>query len=199
MKETKDVYKVYDKIADWFHQNRGQDLMEKAYLDFVLANIPQDGKILDLGCGTGKPILAYLLSLGRTVVAVDASKEILKLAAQNFPDQAFILQDMRDLDLPEKFDAIIAWHSFFHLPAIDQPLMFPIFKQYLNPGGILVFTSGPAAGEAWSRLNEEDVFHASLSPTDYEQLLQENKFIVLKKAFEDPTVGKASVWVCQKT
>ncbi len=199
MKETKDVYKVYDKIADWFHQNRGQDLMEKAYLDLVLAKIPQDGKILDLGCGTGKPILAYLLSLGRTVVAVDASKEILKIADKNFPDQAFILQDMRKLDLPEKFDAIIAWHSFFHLPAVDQPLMFPIFKQYLNPGGMLVFTSGPAAGEAWSRLNEEDVYHASLSPTDYEQLLKENEFIVLKKALEDPTVGKASVWVCQKT
>ncbi len=199
MKESKDVYKIYDKIAGWFHQNRGQELMEKAYLDFVLEKIPQDGKILDLGCGTGKPILAYLLSLGRSVVAVDASREILKIAAQNFPEQAFILQDMRNLDLPEKFDAIIAWHSFFHLPAADQQSMFPIFKQYLNPGGMLVFTSGPDEGEAWSKLNQEDVYHASLSPTDYEHLLNANEFIVLKKALEDPTVGNASVWVCQRT
>jgi len=50
--EKENVYKVYDKIALWFFENRYAGLMEKSYLDDLIARLPTNATILDLGCGT---------------------------------------------------------------------------------------------------------------------------------------------------
>lgn len=197
--ERKDVYKVYNKIAHWFAENRSTDLKEKNYLDQMLNLLPSDGTILDLGCGTGKPIFEYLISKDIRTIGVDASKTMLDIAKVNFPGETFILQDMRLLDLNRKFDAIIAWHSFFHLPAVDQPKMFELFEKHLNPNGILLFTSGPEQGEAWGMNGGEHLYHASLNTSDYEDLLAKHKFKILQHFVEDPNCGHATVWMAQYT
>jgi 2-polyprenyl-3-methyl-5-hydroxy-6-metoxy-1,4-benzoquinol methylase len=117
--ERKNVYKVYNKIGCWFAENRYADSVEKAYLNDILQHLPAGAKVLDLGCGDGKPILKYFINHGINVLGVDASEQMIGLAKINFPSTRFLLKDMRELDLDEKFDAIIAWHSFFHLPAHD--------------------------------------------------------------------------------
>ena len=195
--EKQNVYKVYDKIATWFAQNRYTGLLEKKHLDDLISRIPANGTVLDLGCGTGKPILEYLLSKNLEVTAVDASAPMLDIAKANFPATEFILQDMRLLDLAKRFDAIIAWHSFFHLPASDQPGMFEVFEKHINPNGILLFTSGPAHGEAWGMNGGENLFHASLAPDEYEALLQKHHFNVLKFVVEDPECFNDTIWMAQ--
>lgn len=195
--ERKDVYKVYNKIARWFFENRPHSLMEKGYLDELISYLPQNATVLDLGCGTGEPILRYFLDQRINVVGVDASTEMLKLAQENFPSQEFILQDMRKLDLEREFDAIISWHSFFHLPADDQPAMFPLFAHHLNKDGILIFTSGSQHGEAWGMNGGENLFHGSLDTDAYRQLLEQNNFQVLKHTVNDPVCGDATVWMAK--
>jgi len=194
--ERKDVYKIYDKIAQWFFENRPLNLAEKNCLDNLISYLPKNATVLDLGCGTGEPILRYLLTQEIGVVGVDASVEILKIARANFPETEFILQDMRELGLNQKFDAIIAWHSFFHLPADDQPAMFPLFAAHLNKGGILMFTSGTEHGEAWGVNGGENLFHASLGTSEYENLLAEHHFKILKYQENDPYCA-ATVWIAQ--
>jgi len=49
----KNVFKAYNVIADWFSQNRSQDLIEKFYLDKLIDFIGRGASVLDLGCGTG--------------------------------------------------------------------------------------------------------------------------------------------------
>lgn len=195
--ERKDVYRTYDKIARWFSENRGTALMEKNYLDGLTALLPARATVLDLGCGTGKPILGYLADKGLHVVGVDASSPMLDIAKENFPQAEFILRDMRLLDLGRRFDAIIAWHSFFHLPAADQPGMFKIFGEHINPGGILLFTSGTERGEAWGMNGGENLFHASLDTGEYESLLARHHFKVLRHVVKDPDCGYATVWMAQ--
>ncbi|KQM72809.1 methyltransferase [Pedobacter sp. Leaf216] len=195
--ERKNVYKVYDKIGHWFAENRHSVLEEKAYLDEVLKKLPLNASVLDLGCGSGKPILEYLLSMKVKVLGIDASTQMLEIAKANFPDTRFIQKDMRKLDLDEKFDAIIAWHSFFHLPVADQPGMFSIFGRHLNPNGVLLFTSGTERGEAWGMNGGENIFHASLAVAEYHQLLEENNFEVLTHKVNDPECGGANVWLAQ--
>lgn len=197
--ETQNVYKVYNKIANWFFENRPSVLMEKNYLDDLIARLPTNATILDLGCGTGNPILKYLISEKLNVTGVDASIEMLKIAKADFPTVEFILQDMRFLNLNEKFDAIIAWHSFFHLPAADQPAMFQRFKEHLNPDGILLFTSGTENGEAWGMNGGENLFHASLDTKEYESLLKKQHFEILKHKISDPDCGFATVWMAKYT
>jgi 2-polyprenyl-3-methyl-5-hydroxy-6-metoxy-1,4-benzoquinol methylase len=195
--ERKNVYKVYNKIGNWFAENRYAGLQEKAYLDDLLNHIPPHASVLDLGCGNGKPILEYLIKQGVNVLGIDASEQMLEIAKVNFPTTRFMLKDMRKLDLDEKFDAIIAWHSFFHLPADDQPNMFSVFKDHLNPNGILLFTSGVERGEAWGIVGGENLFHASLDTAEYQALLQSNQFEVLTHKINDPDCGGANVWMVQ--
>lgn len=196
-KEYKDVYKVYDKIAGWFAENNRTELIEKKYLDEMISKIKANAEILDVGCGNGKPILEYLLENGFNVTGVDASLEMLKNAKDSFPFANFILEDMRRLSLNKKFDAIIAWHSFFHLPQIDQPEMFRIFASHLIEGGILIFTSGTERGEVWGENGGENMFHASLDTATYKMLLSKHGFTVINHTINDVTCGGATVWMAQ--
>ena len=44
---------------------------------------------------------------------------------------------MRKLALNRRFGGLLAWDSFFHLPAADQPTMFPIFAAHALPGAAM--------------------------------------------------------------
>lgn len=191
------VYEVYNKIAGWFAENRYAGLMEKGWLDDLLERIPAHGTVLDVGCGTGRPVLEYLLSRNMEVTGVDASEAILEIARSNFPLTSLILQDMRALKLNKKFDALIAWHSLFHLPPNDQSGMFGIFEEHLNPNGILLFTSGTEHGETWTVNGGERLYMASLDTREYETLLSKHNFSVLKYVENDPNCGQANVWVAE--
>lgn len=195
----KNVFEVYDKIADWFAENRDKGLIEQSYLDEVITHLSDGSSVLDLGCGTGVPILGYFLSRQLNITGLDASSKILSIAKKNFPSTPFIQADMRELSLNKKFDAIIAWHSFFHLPAEDQPAMFGTFEQHLNPGGILLFTSGTIHGEAWGQIGGEDLFHGSLSTEEYQRLLTAYHFRLLKHQVNDAECGNATVWMVKYT
>lgn len=197
MKNRKNnVFETYNIIAGWFSENRSQGLIEKAYLDKLIDIIGKGASVLDIGCGTGKPMMGYLLDKGMNVTGVDASYRMLEIAKENLPSADLIQADMRELSLNRKFDAIVAWHSFFHLPSEDQPAMFSIFRNHLNNNGILLFTSGKEHGEAWGENGGENLFHASLDRDHYQSLLEAHHFRVLIYKEDDPECG-ATVWMAQ--
>jgi len=193
----KNAYLTYNIISDWYEENRSYDLFEKPILDKIISVIPPAGQVLDLGCGTGNPIMQYFIGKRYKVVGVDASEKLLEKARANFPDEELILADMRTIDLDRKFDCIIAWHSFFHLPKENQREMFEIFEKHIKPKGVLVFTSGPDEGEVWSDNGGEDLYHASLSPIEYNQLLTSHHFKVLLYQSEEADLRGATVWIAQ--
>jgi 2-polyprenyl-3-methyl-5-hydroxy-6-metoxy-1,4-benzoquinol methylase len=195
--KKKNVFETYNIIADWFSENRYRGLMEKPYLEKLIHIIGEGGTVLDLGCGTGMPIMSYLIDHGMQVTGVDASYRMLEIAKNNLPQAEFIQSDMRELSLNRKFDAIIAWHSFFHLPAEDQSSMFKIFKDHLNSNGVLLFTSGKEHGEAWGINGGENLFHASLDADCYQTLLETHHFRVLIYKEDDPQCGDATIWMAQ--
>ncbi len=191
------VYKIYDKISDWFDKHRSQELFEKPYLDMAIYLLKPNDKVLDLGCGTGEPIAKYFIEKGFLVTGIDASKKQIELAKMRVPKMKSIVADMRELNLSEKFNCIIAWHSFFHLPKEDQRKMFKVFEGHIMNDGILIFTSGPEEGEVWGNNGGEDLYHASLSQEEYIKLLEEHHFKLAMNTIEDPHCGGATVWVAQ--
>lgn len=200
MPHKKDAYLVYEKIANWFDKHRSYDLqMEKNYLDLVISHIPKAGKILDVGCGTGMPIARYFLDHGFAVTGIDASEKMLDKAKTYVPEAELLLKDMRSMALGAQFEAIILWHSFFHLPAEDQAMMFSLIETHIKPHGIILFTSGPDAGEAWGENGGENLYHASLSTAHYQDLLKQHHFEVLIHKIEDPECGGATVWAARHT
>lgn len=194
---AKNIIELYRKYAREWVALRGEDLYEKVWLDRVLALVPAQAKILDIGCGSGKPIAAYLLAQGCTVTGVDSSETMLLMAQQNFPDQTWIQADMRQFRLEQKFDAILAWDSFFHLAPDDQRQMFAQFARHAQQGTVLMFSSGPAHGEAIGEFFGEPLYHASLAPEEYRALLRQYGFQVLEMVAEDPECTAHTVWLAQ--
>ena len=195
MDKNRNVLQVYDQIGEWFFQNRSNGLMEKPYLDQLIQLTGKKASILDLGCGTGVPIMRDLLDQGMNVTGVDGSARMLEIARRNLPSATFIQADMRALDLKMQFDAIIAWHSLFHLSFDEQVPMFAILKKHLNSRGILMFTSGDEQVESWSMNGGENLYHASLDTAHYRKLLDTHGFGILQYTNNDPRCGGATVWV----
>lgn len=123
---------------------------------------------------------------------------MIALFRANLPGESADVSDMRTLTLGRAFDGLIAWDSFFHLPPAGQRQMFPVFRDHAAPGAPLLFTSGPAAGEAIGLLEGEPLYHASLDPDEYRALLAENGFALVAHVAEDPDCGWHTVWLARK-
>ena len=192
-----DIWRLYDRYAHAFDRDRGRSLMERPYLDAITSRVASGGMMLDLGCGAGEPIARHLMEAGYEVTGVDAAPSMIAICRERFPQSTWIEADMRTLALHRRFDAIIAWDSFFHLDQDEQRAMFPIFGRHISPGGLLLFTSGPEAGVATGELYGEDLFHASLAPDEYRALLASAGFRVLRFTPEDPDCGGHTVWLAE--
>jgi 2-polyprenyl-3-methyl-5-hydroxy-6-metoxy-1,4-benzoquinol methylase len=198
-KRNKDkVYEAYEEIVNWFDDARTKTLMESEYLNLIVNSVPAGGSILDLGCGTGEPIAKFFIAKGFKVTGVDGSQKMIELCKKRFPSERWIISDMRDINLNQRFDVVLAWHSFFHLDPDGQRKMFRLFDAHIKRGGILAFTSGVKEDEGWSDNGGQQLYHASLSTNEYEKLLNKNSFKVLLHKVHDPECGEATVWVAQK-
>jgi SAM-dependent methyltransferase len=191
------VVGIYDRHAGAWSRDRGDHLQEKAWLDRFLAPLAGDPAVLDVGCGSGVPIAAYLIGHRCRVTGVDASSAMIAMCLQQFPEHEWRVADMRTLALDRTFDAILAWDSFFHLPPADQRRMFPIFGRHAAAGAALMFTSGPSAGEQIGAYRGEPLYHASLDSGEYRSLLHDNGFTVVTHVVEDATCGQHTVWLAR--
>lgn len=194
-----DVIDVYERNAAAWDEDRQRHRPEgERWWITRFADIAAPGtELLDLGCGSGEPIVPELLAAGHTVTGVDSSPSLIALCRQRFPGQAWIVADMRRLDLGRRFGGILAWHSLFHLDPDAQARMFPVFARHLAPGAPLMFTSGPRRGVSVGRWRDEALYHASLGPGEYETLLESNGFQVIDHVEEDERCGGATVWLAQ--
>lgn len=195
---SENIIELYQKYAREWVALRGEWLFEKVWLDRMLAMLPDQANVLDLGCGSGKPIATYLIEQGCAITGVDSSELMLQMARANFPEQTWLQADMRQLNLEQKFDAILAWDSFFHLTEDDQRHMFAQFARHAKLGTVLMFTSGPAQGEAIGELFGQALYHASLAPEEYHHLLVQYGFQVLKMVAEDPECTGHTIWLARK-
>jgi SAM-dependent methyltransferase len=193
-----EVVHIYEANAAAFDRDRGRQLMEAGYLDAILERLPREQRsVLDLGCGAGEPIARYLIDNDCRVLGVDAAPAMIDLCKARFPSMAWMVGDMRSLALGQRFGAVIAWDSFFHLAADAQRGMFPIFREHVAPRGLLLFTSGPEHGEAIGELYGQPLYHASLAADEYRCSLARNGFEVVQHTVEDPACGGHTVWLAQ--
>lgn len=193
----KDVWRLYQMHASDYDAARSRQLMERTYLEEVAVRLGSGGSVLDLGCGVGEPVARFFLEADLFVTGVDAAPAMIDICKGRFPYAEWINADMRGLDLGRKFDAIIAWDSFFHLERDDQRAMFPVFARHAAKECLLLFTSGPSNGEAIGTFHGQELYHSSLDPEEYEQLLDDGGFDVLVHKVEDPDCGGHTVWLAQ--
>lgn len=192
------ILSTYDAVAAEWDRLRDRTLFERRHLDRMLTHAP-GRRVLDLGCGTGRPIAQYLIDRRCHVTGVDGAPAMIDLFRRNVPGAEAIVADMRRLELGESFDAILAWDSFFHLSPDDQRAMIPVFAAHAAERGILMFTAGPRAGEPVGDFAGHSLYHASLDPEDYRTALGELGFTVIDVTYEDPEAEGHTVFLARLT
>jgi len=183
---------VYVRQAERFIAERSRDLAERPWLDRLLELAP-GRRMLDLGCGCGEPITARLLEQGCRVTGLDTSPPLIEHARARLPDGDWRVGDMRRLDLVQSFDAVVAWDSFFHLTANEQRDTLPRIARALRPGGVMLITVGPRAGQAVGAVGDERVYHASLDRDEYARILDALRFRIVDFIAHDPACTGHSV------
>lgn len=183
---------IYDRHAEGWDRRRVRVFYEKPWLDRLLNHAPPTERLLDLGCGTGDPVTAYLAEAGREVVGVDYAPGMLAIGRERYPGITFVEQDMRHLDLDDHFGGIVSWDGFFHLSPDEQRTALHKIATLLCPDGVLLLTVGHVEGEVTGTVEGESVYHASLAPSEYEERLDalgiEAKIHVRYEAAENRTI-----------
>lgn len=101
----------YNQYADEFTQATLSVDMENLYRPF-LAELPEGAYILDVGCGSGRDILAFK-NKGYQVDAIDYSEELVKKASR-LTGIPIKLKSFYEVDDYEAYDGIWACASLLH-------------------------------------------------------------------------------------
>ncbi len=193
------IISLYERHADAFCRDRGRGpWVEQAWLQRFLAYLPASAHVLDIGCGCGVPMAAFLIERGVELSGVDSSARMIALCRARFPRQHWQVADMREMEPGRSFDGLLAWDSFFHLDQASQRAMFACFARLANPGAMLMFNSGARQGTAVGRYCGEPLYHASLALEEYRMLLRGHGFTVLHHVTEDPDCGQRTVWLARR-
>jgi SAM-dependent methyltransferase len=189
---------TYERVAARFDARRTRLFFERGWLERFLAALPPGASVLDLGCGAGEPIARHLIARGCRVTGVDSAPTMIAICRRRFPAHAWRVGDMRRLALARRFDGLVAWDSFFHLDPRGQRKAVAVFARHARPGAALLFTSGPAAGEAIGRAADAPIYHASLDADAYRALLAAHGFAVVAHAANDPGCDFHTVWLARR-
>ena len=139
---NKERFKDYNNFAwvynrYWGSYSKGiMPVLEK----LIFPYIPQNGKILDLCCGTGQ-LANSLTEKGYEVTGIDISEEMIKFARRNAPKANFLIEDARSFDFSTCFNATLTvFDSLNHLMELKElEAVFKNVYSVLKPGGIFLF------------------------------------------------------------
>jgi cyclopropane fatty-acyl-phospholipid synthase-like methyltransferase len=164
----------YDRIADIYIDRFGRSSVRTAKLAELIAQLPANAPILDLGCGVGIPVVRDLVEHGFRVTGVDASSGQIERARRNVPKAEFMLADMASVQFdPETFEAISAFYSITHLPNSEHAALIRRIAKWLRPGGRFLASYGTAEGDWSGEWLGTTMFFSHHSPETTKQLIQD--------------------------
>lgn len=123
----------YNKNSEEYFNSTLNVDMTNTYKEF-LKLVPEGGKILDLGCGSGRDSMNFM-KLGYEVTAVDGSKELAKRASVLLGKEV-IVSTFEELELKEKFHGIWACASLLHIKREDLKIVLNNLYNNLDDKGV---------------------------------------------------------------
>lgn len=168
----------YDQIAGWYAEARSEETGLPDVIAFA-ESLPTGGRILDLGCGNGRPISEVLIRQGFQLVGLDSSAEMIARYRRLFPGVSTRCERIQDAHFdPGSFDAVVAWGVLFHLSIDDQKAVFARVADWLRPGGRFLFTAGDVEGTTTSEMDGVAFRYVSSDADGYRRALEQAGLIL---------------------
>tara|TARA_B100001057_G_scaffold322544_1_gene322785 strand:- start:206 stop:802 length:597 start_codon:yes stop_codon:yes gene_type:complete len=165
--QTVDIYNKH--ISDY------EELMSKELkdtnLDIFIKMISIEGKVLDLGCGTGSASLE-LMKRGFSTFPVDASIEMVKVAESLLKIKVRKIS-FDEIDEHNFYHAIWANFSLLHITKSQFSDILKILFFALKEEGILFFSLKQGAGESRDKLGR---FYSYYEKNEVEKYLEKANF-----------------------
>lgn len=160
----------YDRIAAVYDDYRSGTIGIPTIAKY-LGLLGSDLSVLDMGCGTGKPIAMGIAPLVSRYVGVEASAGMAARFQQAVPSATCLVADLAVMDLgDETFDLCFSWGSVCHLLPARQTAALSCVVQHTKPGGLILFTGGSEAGSCAGKIGPHEVRHYSLGLSGYDRL-----------------------------
>jgi cyclopropane fatty-acyl-phospholipid synthase-like methyltransferase len=175
----------YDAIAEqWDRQRTRLSPLEAEVLRTVADTVAPGSTILDLGCGTGRPIASFFVEAGHRIIGVDQSAAMLAFAKQRLPGQQWVLGNIEDVPLTEPVDAVVAWDSLFHIPRERHEGILQRIRGVLPVGGRVALTLGGSDHPAFvDEMFGHSFFYDSFPPEQFAALMQTTGYRIVHQSF----------------
>jgi SAM-dependent methyltransferase len=161
----------------------------------ALTGLPSNGRVLEIGCGTGRATTA-LARLGCRVLAVELGDALAVVARRNlapFPNAEVVNASFEEWPLPgEPFDVVTAFDAWHWL---DQQIALEKAAAALPPGGAIAIVGGDhVAGGDTSFFNEmQDCYERFMPGTpkglwlaDADDIPHKDRGLAAHEAFDAP-------------
>ena len=190
-----ETIRIYDDRASDYAALTEDHNAADPMLEAFVAMLPSGGRVLDLGCGPGTSA-AQMARAGLAVVAVDASAEMVALAAQH-PGVTARQARFDEIGETATYDGIWANFSLLHAPHAEFPGHLARLFRALKPGGIFHIALKLGTGEGRDSLGR---FYSYHQEDALEHLLQQAGFTVTDRAFgAGPGLsGKVEDWIAMR-
>ena len=129
---TRETIGYYDANAAGYVADTAGVEFGKLQREFA-RRLPEGGRVLDLGCESGRDSLAFLRA-GLAVDAVDGSGQMVK-AASGLTGMPVIHATFSDYEPQGPYDGIWACSSLLHVPASDLAAVISKYARALATGG----------------------------------------------------------------
>ncbi len=184
---------AYDAIAsEWDAVRTTLSPAETRLLGILCESLDPGSHVLDLGCGTGRPIAEHLDGRGLKVTGVDQSANMLEIARSRLPGHSWVLSSIEGYVPAREFAAAIAWDSLFHIPRAAHAAILARVRSCLPVGGRFALTIGGSdQGPFTDTMFGMRFFYDSHPPVAAIDLLRAEGFEVLHSEFLNlPTTGR---------
>lgn len=129
---TRETIAYYDANAAGFVADTANVEFGALQREFA-RRLPEGGRVLDLGCGSGRDSLAFLRA-GFAVDALDGSEQMVK-AASGLTGLPVAHATFSDYEPQGPYDGIWACSSLLHAPAAELAGVIAKYARALAPGG----------------------------------------------------------------